>query len=96
MSDDGRGGDAEASRGRSCEVVVQSVVRAVALEVLALDERLDPLLDELRARHEARRELARDLGDQLVVAQHLARLHDAHDRGLDEVVARAHMTVVTP
>lgn len=46
---------------RSREILVDSQVGLVALEELALDQRLDPLLDHARVGQEARFELLRHL-----------------------------------
>mmetsp|Transcript_33794 Transcript_33794/g.76421 ORF Transcript_33794/g.76421 Transcript_33794/m.76421 type:complete len:276 (+) Transcript_33794:106-933(+) len=68
-----------------CQVGVEAAVILIPLQVFPLNEGLDPLLDEGRCRQEAVGQLPGRLSDQLVVLQHLARLHDAHDGGLDEV-----------
>mmetsp|Transcript_34057 Transcript_34057/g.110023 ORF Transcript_34057/g.110023 Transcript_34057/m.110023 type:complete len:209 (+) Transcript_34057:524-1150(+) len=67
----------------SRQVLIHAPVAFVALQELALDERLDPLFDDVGVRHEAGRQLRRHVRDERVVLHVLARLHDAHDGGLD-------------
>ena len=62
------------------EVDIRAFLRA--FKVLPLDEVLDPVLDVLLARPEDR-ELGEDFVDELAMCEHLPRLHDAHDGGVD-------------
>ena len=64
------------------QVPVDACVVLVALEVLAVNQTFDALLDDLGVRLEER-QLREDLAHQLLMRQRLARLHDAHDGGLD-------------
>mmetsp|Transcript_5165 Transcript_5165/g.12721 ORF Transcript_5165/g.12721 Transcript_5165/m.12721 type:complete len:288 (-) Transcript_5165:1665-2528(-) len=73
--------------GSSRQVLEQLRVLLVALEVLGRDEVLDALLDELEVGLEHARQLLHHLHHQLLVLQHLARLHRAHDGGVDGVLA---------
>mmetsp|Transcript_17376 Transcript_17376/g.31661 ORF Transcript_17376/g.31661 Transcript_17376/m.31661 type:complete len:285 (-) Transcript_17376:1930-2784(-) len=64
------------------EILVRVGGVGVALEVLAVDERLDTPLDHLRVRFEEGK-LAEYLRQQLLVRELLARLHNAHHCSLD-------------
>lgn len=70
-------------RKRTGKVLVNFAVSGRALEVLALNEALNAFLDDHWVGAEARRELLGDLSDELGVLHALARLHHAHDRGLN-------------
>mmetsp|Transcript_39200 Transcript_39200/g.103299 ORF Transcript_39200/g.103299 Transcript_39200/m.103299 type:complete len:448 (-) Transcript_39200:1395-2738(-) len=69
------------------EVFVHGVVGGVALEVLPGNQVLDALLDLLRVGLEVAQQLIGCLEYELCVVERLARLHDAHDGGLDRVLA---------
>jgi len=56
-------------------------VGLVALQVLAVDQALNALF-QIRLL-DGELELLQQLGDEQLVAQRLARLHDAHDRRID-------------
>ena len=71
------------ARGASGEVAVDGGVLCGAFEVLALDEALDALFDDGQADGEL--ELLEAGRDELGVLEALARLHDAHNGGVDEV-----------
>ena len=64
------------------DVLVDARIGFVAPNVLLLDEDLDAALDVRDVRVEVLGRLLEYLGDQLHVAQGLARFHDAHDHGL--------------
>mmetsp|Transcript_2023 Transcript_2023/g.6134 ORF Transcript_2023/g.6134 Transcript_2023/m.6134 type:complete len:242 (-) Transcript_2023:1654-2379(-) len=66
----------------SGEVAVGVRSVGVALEVLAVDEGLDAALDELWVGTEEG-ELGEDLGEELLVGEGFACLHDPDDGGLD-------------
>ena len=66
-------------------VVIEWAVLLIALQILALDERLYPLLNLLDVRFEA--ELLQTLRHELLVDERLPALHNADDGGIDLVLS---------
>src|SRR3989338_3982704 len=70
-------------RGKSQYIRIDILGTLHALEVLPLDQHIDALLDYWDSRLKSTLQLIDDLGNQRVMMQLAARLHDAHDGRLD-------------
>mmetsp|Transcript_37707 Transcript_37707/g.83986 ORF Transcript_37707/g.83986 Transcript_37707/m.83986 type:complete len:299 (-) Transcript_37707:1703-2599(-) len=69
------------------QVLEQLWVLLVPLQVLSRDEVLNALFDQLEVGLEHARQLLHHLHHQLLVLQHLAALHGAHNGGVNGVLA---------
>jgi len=69
----------------SSKVGVNAAIVFVSLQILPLNQGLHTLLDEGRHCVEALMKLARDLRNKLIVVEHLARFHDAHNGGFHQM-----------
>ena len=68
-------------------VGVHPSIVLLSFEVFSLDEALHSLLDKLRRRDESDAQLLGNLGDEVVVVEHLSRLHDSNNGSFYEVAA---------
>lgn len=67
-------------------ILQNTVIVSVSLQILAFDESFDRFLDKLDVRIKARSQLRQDLINQLRVFKLFASLHDANDSSLKSII----------